>query len=50
MIENYLKDLHIQNGYQLAVSPHVGLSNLWETSGHLDFYKENMFPEMKLKQ
>ncbi|MFN0118634.1 MAG: threonine--tRNA ligase [Elusimicrobiota bacterium] len=48
-IEDYLKKLHLENGYQFAISPHVGLSKLWETSGHLDFYKENMFPEMKLE-
>ncbi len=49
LIEDYLKNLHLKNGYQFAVSPHVGLSHLWETSGHLGFYKDNMFPEMKLE-
>lgn len=49
IIENYLRNLHLENDYQFAISPHVGLSNLWETSGHLGFYKENMFPEMKLE-
>lgn len=49
LIEDYLKNLHLQNGYQLAVSPHIGLSKLWETSGHLDFYRENMFQEMKVE-
>lgn len=49
LIEDYLKKLHLKNGYQLAVTPHVGLSNLWETSGHLGFYKENMFQEMKIE-
>src|SRR6185295_15697853 len=48
-IESYLKDLHLAHGYQLAVTPHVGLSELWKTSGHLDYYKDNMFPEMKLE-
>jgi threonyl-tRNA synthetase len=48
IIEDYLKTLHLQQGYQLAVSPHIGLSNLWETSGHLGFYKENMFQDMKV--
>lgn len=47
LIEEYLKKLHLENGYSFAVSPHIGLSNLWETSGHLGFYKENMFQEMK---
>jgi len=48
IIEDYLKTLHLQQGYQLAVSPHIGLSNLWQTSGHLGFYKENMFSDMKV--
>lgn len=48
IIEDYLKTLHLQQGYQLAVSPHIGLSNLWQTSGHLGFYKENMFADMKV--
>ncbi|MCB4756905.1 MAG: threonine--tRNA ligase [Elusimicrobia bacterium] len=50
LIENYLRELHLKNGYQLAVTPHVGLSKLWETSGHLSYYKENMFPEMKIEE
>lgn len=50
IIEEYLRNFHLKHGYQLAVSPHVGLSALWETSGHLGFYKENMFPEMKLEE
>ncbi len=49
LVETYLKDLHLVHNYELAVTPHVGLSELWKTSGHLDFYKENMFPEMKLE-
>ncbi len=50
IIENYLKDLHLSRGYQMALSPHVGMANLWETSGHLGYYAENMFPEMKLEE
>lgn len=50
IIENHLKELHLSRGYQMALSPHVGMSNLWETSGHLGYYKENMFPEMKLEE
>ncbi len=49
LIEDTLRKLHLENGYRFAISPHVGLSNLWKTSGHLDFYAENMFPEMKLE-
>jgi threonyl-tRNA synthetase len=49
LIEEYLRQLHLANGYQFAVSPHIGLSTLWQTSGHLGFYKENMFQEMKVE-
>ncbi len=49
IIEDYWKDKHEKAGYQLIYTPHVGKSQLWETSGHLDFYRENMFPEMELE-
>jgi len=47
-IESFWKDEHFKNGYDLVCTPHVGKSWLWETSGHLDFYKDGMFPEMKI--
>lgn len=49
-IENFWRETHIQNGYELIFSPHMGKSWLWETSGHLDFYKENMYSEMKVDE
>ncbi|MCB5266593.1 MAG: threonine--tRNA ligase [Candidatus Cloacimonetes bacterium] len=48
-IESFWKDQHLKNGYQLVYSPHVGRSNLWETSGHLGFYKENMYSKMDVE-
>ncbi len=42
-IERYWEDAHLQNGYDLVYSPHIGRSTLWETSGHLKVYKENMY-------
>jgi len=42
-IENYWKDLHRRNGYDVILTPHIADSKLWKTSGHLDFYRENMF-------
>ena len=42
-IERYWDDEHIANGYDFVYTPHIGRSNLWETSGHLGFYKENMY-------
>lgn len=42
-IENFWRDEHYKNGYEVVFTPHVGKSWLWETSGHLDFYKEGMY-------
>lgn len=47
-IENFWRDAHLKNGYQLLYSPHIGKSWLWETSGHLNFYKDSMYSEMKI--
>ena len=43
LIENYWRDLHRQHGYDIVYSPHIGRANLWQTSGHLDFYREAMY-------
>ncbi|MBN2508866.1 MAG: threonine--tRNA ligase [Spirochaetales bacterium] len=45
-IEKFWKEEHFANGYELLNTPHVGKSWLWETSGHLDFYADGMYPEM----
>ena len=47
-IEDYWRARHLDNGYELLYTPHVGKGWLWERSGHLDFYRENMFAAMKL--
>ena len=47
-IELYWRKQHRAQGYEYIYTPHIGLSNLWETSGHLAFFKENMYPEMAL--
>ena len=44
VIETYSKKAHINNGYSLVNTPHIGKSVLWETSGHLEHYSENMYP------
>ena len=49
-IENFWRDAHLKNGYEVLYSPHMGKSWLWETSGHLDFYKESMYAEMKVDE
>ncbi|WP_018963143.1 threonine--tRNA ligase [Coprothermobacter platensis] len=48
-IEDYWRETHIKQGYQLVFTPHVARTKLWEISGHLSFYKENMFPSMELE-
>lgn len=47
-IENFWRDQHYKNGYEMVYTPHVGKAWLWETSGHLDFYKEDMYPPMEM--
>ena len=46
-IEDFSKKAHADNGYEYAYTPHIGRSILWETSGHLDYYKEGMYPPLK---
>ena len=43
IIENYWKSEHRKAGYEIILTPHIARSELWKTSGHYDFYKENMF-------
>ncbi len=50
LIEDYWRDIHFRNGYNIVYSPHIGRSNLWRTSGHLDFYQENMYAPMELDE
>ena len=45
-IESFWHTAHFDGGYELVGSPHIGRSNLWETSGHLDFFRENMYSPM----
>ncbi|MEN7973052.1 MAG: threonine--tRNA ligase [Verrucomicrobiota bacterium] len=45
-IEDFWKKEHFKNGYDIVYTPHVGKANLWETSGHLDFYREGMYAAM----
>ena len=47
-IEDYSRRTHASHGYEYVVTPHVAKADLWQTSGHVDFYREGMFPEMEL--
>ena len=48
IIEGYSQGRHDEGGYQFVVSPHIARSELWETSGHLDFYEEGMYPALEM--
>ncbi len=48
LIESYWKEEHLRQGYQLIYTPHIGRSDLWETSGHLGFYQENMYSAIEV--
>jgi threonyl-tRNA synthetase len=49
-LEDYVRDIHLERGYDLVVTPHIARSVLWETSGHLEKYAENMYPPMRDEQ
>ncbi len=43
LIEDYWRALHYRLGYDIIYSPHIGRAQLWQTSGHLDFYRDSMY-------
>lgn len=49
IIEEHAKKQHLQGGYKFVYSPHIGRATLWETSGHLSFYKEGMFAPIEVE-
>jgi len=48
VVEDFWRREHYANGYELLYTPHIGRSTLWETSGHLDFYKDGMYSPMDI--
>ncbi|MDR3089994.1 MAG: threonine--tRNA ligase [Desulfobulbaceae bacterium] len=50
LIEDYWKDEHYRHGYELLYTPHIARQDLWKTSGHLDFYAENMYSPMQIDE
>ena len=48
IIEDYWRDIHYRQGYSIVYSPHIGRARLWQTSGHLDFYRESMYAPMEI--
>ena len=47
-IEDYWRSEHLANGYDLVLTPHIAKTDLWKTSGHWDFYQENMYSPMEV--
>jgi len=48
LMEDYSREAHENGGYEFVFSPHIAKSVLWETSGHLDFYADGMYPPMEM--
>lgn len=48
IIEDFWRKRHFRAGYEMLFTPHIGRASLWETSGHLDFYRENMYSSMDI--
>ena len=49
LVEDFSRNAHLENGYEWVFSPHIGRAHLWQTSGHLDFYKESMYAPMDIE-
>jgi len=47
-VEDFWRQVHYRNGYEILYTPHIGKSWLWETSGHLGFFKANMYSPMEI--
>lgn len=48
--EKYCQEEHLKNGYEFVTTPHIGKAHLWETSGHLTWYEENMYSALDIDQ
>ena len=49
-MEQYSRQRHIESGYEFAYTPHATKGTLFEVSGHLDWYREGMYPPMQLDE
>jgi threonyl-tRNA synthetase len=48
LMEDYSRKRHLEGGYEFAYTPHLANGRLFETSGHLDFYADGMYPPMEM--
>jgi threonyl-tRNA synthetase len=49
-IEDFWKEQHVEDGYEVVYTPHIANLNLWKTSGHFDFYRSDMFDQMTVEE
>jgi threonyl-tRNA synthetase len=49
LAEDYCRAEHEKGGYEFVYSPHIGKAQLWQTSGHLDWYQENMYSPVEIE-
>jgi threonyl-tRNA synthetase len=49
LAEDFAREEHEKGGYEFVYSPHIGKAHLWETSGHLDWYKDNMYAPLDIE-
>lgn len=50
VLETWWRRIHRENGYHYVYTPHIGKALLWKESGHLDFFKDSMFPPFSDKE
>jgi threonyl-tRNA synthetase len=50
ILEDFSRDIHIERGYDIVASPHIGKSGLWKTSGHLPKFEESMYPPIEAEE
>jgi threonyl-tRNA synthetase len=48
IVEDYCREQHLKGGYEFVYSPHIGKAQLWETSGHLEWYQENLYAPLDI--
>ncbi|MHB9111886.1 MAG: threonine--tRNA ligase [Thermoleophilia bacterium] len=49
IMEDFWRDAHLASGYEMVMIPHIASAQLWKTSGHWDFYRENMYSPMDIE-
>lgn len=50
IIEDFWKNEHLKRGYEIVMTPHIAKVDLWKTSGHWDFYRENLYAPMQIEE